>query len=111
VLKARTAPSNAVLSGAIMTPRDPNRGEVDVRQHHDNSAPAASTAEPAQAGSAVSGTRAGPVRKQPIRRPHRSAGLDGAASRGASHADQPDGAADLGTRRQEQDGRNEGGRS
>jgi hypothetical protein len=34
-----------------------------------------------------------------------------AAGRGAKNADQPDGAADLGTCRQEQDGRNEGGRS
>jgi len=42
VLKARTASSNALLSGAIMTSRDPNRGEAHVRQDHDNGAPAAS---------------------------------------------------------------------
>jgi hypothetical protein len=36
VLKAGTASSNAVLSGAIMTSRDPNRGEVHVRPDHDN---------------------------------------------------------------------------
>jgi hypothetical protein len=74
VLKARTASSNAVRSGAIMTSRDPNREEVHVRQDHDNGSPAASTAEPVQAGSAASGAADGPVRKRSIRQPHRSAG-------------------------------------
>jgi hypothetical protein len=108
VLKARTASSNGALSGAIMTSRYPNREEVHVRQ--DYGSPAASTAEPVQAGSAASGAADGSVRKRSIRQAHRSAGLAEAAGRGAKNADQPDGAVDLGTCRQEQDGRNEGGR-
>ena len=50
VLKARTASSNALLSGASKTSRDQNRGEDHVRQ--DKGAPATSAAEPEHTGSA-----------------------------------------------------------
>lgn len=95
LLKARPASSNAPLSGASCASREQNRGEAHVRE--DSILPGGGTAEPDQVRSAAQARADGSVRKRPVQRRDRRAGVAGTAGGDAACADQADGAAASGT--------------
>src|SRR5260370_1295112 len=102
LLKARPASSKVPLSGASWASREQNRGEAHARE--DSIKPGGGTAEPDQVRSAAQARADGSVRKRPVQRRDRFAGVAGTAGGDAACADQADGAAASGACGQERGG-------
>ncbi len=109
LLKARPASSKVPLSGASCASREQNRAEARVRE--DSILRGGGTAEPDQVRSAAQARADGSVRKRPVQRRDRFAGVAGTAGGDAACADQADGAAASGACGQEPGGCHDGGRS